>query len=54
MLYMASQFAFMIFYFQALYQAWRAGKVNARQKRDLAAIAGMILLFAVLLQTDYS
>jgi|SwirhisoilCB2_FD_contig_61_2361164_length_794_multi_4_in_0_out_0_1 hypothetical protein len=54
MLYMASQFSFMIFYFQALYQAWRAGKVSARQKRDLAAIAGMILLFAVLLQLDYS
>lgn len=54
MLYMGSQFAFMFFYFIALYQAWQAGKVTPAQKRDLAAIAGMLLLFGVLLQTDYS
>jgi hypothetical protein len=54
MLYMGSQFAFMCFYFIALYQAWQAGKVTPAQKRHLAAMAGMILLFAVLLQFDYS
>lgn len=54
MLYMGSQFSFMVFYFIALYQAWQAGQVTAAQKRHLALIAGMILLFAVLLQFDYS
>ncbi|HUS17684.1 MAG TPA: hypothetical protein VM536_22025 [Chloroflexia bacterium] len=54
MLYMGSQFAFMLFYFLALYQAWQAGKVTTAQKQHLAAIAGMILLFAGLLQLDYS
>ncbi len=54
MLYMGSQFSFMVFYFLALYQAWQAGQVTAAQKRHLALIAGMILLFAVLLQFDYA
>ncbi|MGI8586368.1 MAG: hypothetical protein ACR2M0_01585 [Chloroflexia bacterium] len=54
MLYMGSQFSYMIFYFLALRGAWKAGKVTPGQKRDLAAIAGMILAFAVLLQLDYS
>lgn len=54
MLYMGSQFSFMFFYFIALYHAWQEGKVTTRQKQHLAAIAGMILLFAVLLQFDYA
>jgi hypothetical protein len=54
MLYMGSQFSFMFFYFIALYHAWQQGKVTTRQKQHLAAIAGMILLFAVLLQFDYA
>ena len=54
MLYMGSQFTYMLFYFIALYHAWQKGQVTAAQKRDLAAIAGMIALFAGLLQYDYS
>ncbi len=54
MLYMGSQFSFMGFYFIALYHAWRQGRVTPTQKQHLLAIAGMILLFAILLQTDYS
>ena len=54
MLYMGSQFSFMGFYFIALYHAWQQGHLSAPQQRHLLAITGMILLFAVLLQTDYS
>ena len=49
MLYMGSQFTYMLFYFIALYHAWQKGQVTAAQKRDLAAIAGMIALFAGIL-----
>ncbi len=54
MLYMGSQFAFMFFYFIALAQAWRGGRVAPEQKRQFALIAGMLLLFGLLLQLDYS
>jgi hypothetical protein len=54
MLYMGSQFAYMFFYFITVAQVWPAGKVTPRQKRELAVICGLLLLFGAILQLDYS
>ena len=51
--YMASQFAFTVFYWQEAYRAWRAGKLTTGQKRDLALVAGSLVGLSVLVQTDY-
>lgn len=51
--YMASQFAFTSFYWQEAYRAWRSGKLNDAQKRELALIMGGLVFLSVLVQTDY-
>jgi hypothetical protein len=54
MLYMGSQFSYMFFYAIEFYNHWRAGKVTEQQKKHFAFILSMMVLFALLLQYDYS
>jgi hypothetical protein len=53
-IYMSSQFSYMMLYFWLLAGHWKEEGLGAEQKRDLAIIAGSLLLFGVLLATDYA
>jgi hypothetical protein len=52
-IYMATQFAYMLLYFWLLAGRAAEGEIDRSQKRDLAIIAGCLVLFGVLLATDY-
>ena len=51
--YMATQFSYMLTYFTQLAKRWSKGKISDDEKRNLAAIAGLLGLFGLLLYTDY-
>ena len=52
--YMSTQFSYMMLYLWLLAGRFKDGDVDTEQKRDLAIIAGCLVLLGVLLATDYA